>query len=74
MVETVNDIVKESKSNLRSIYGSFKSITSELDSKTVSPEFWRKERENILKVVSDSKKMKESMKTPPEKFREQFTI
>jgi len=28
-----------------------KSITSELDSKTVSPEFWRKETENILKVV-----------------------
>lgn len=61
-------------SKLKSIFPNFKSITRELDSKTVSPEFWRKERENILKVVSDSKKMKESMKMSPEKFREKFTI
>jgi type II secretory pathway component PulF len=62
------------QSNLRSIYGTFKSITNELDSKTVSPEFWKKEQENILKAVAEGKKMKESMRMTPEKFHQPFII
>lgn len=74
MVKTVNDIVKERNTNLKSIFPGFKSITSELDSKTVSPEFWKKEQENILKAVAEGKKQKESMRMTREKFVQQFTI
>ena len=55
-----------SKSKLRSVYDSFKSITAELENKTVNPEFWKKERENIIKAVKESRKFKEAMKPTPE--------
>ena len=74
MVETVNDIVKERNTNLKSIFPGFKSISDKLDSVAVSPEFWKKEQENIIKAVAESKKQKESMRMTPEKFREPFTI
>ena len=74
MVETVNDIVKERNTNLKSIFPGFKSISDKLDSVTVSSEFWKKEQENIIKAVAESKKQKESMRMTPEKFREPFTI
>ena len=74
MVETVNDIVKERNTNLKSIFPGFKSISDKLDYVAVSPEFWKKEQENIIKAVAESKKQKESMRMTPEKFREPFTI
>lgn len=67
-------MTQEKESKLRSVYGSFKSITSELDSKTVSPEFWRKESQNILNAIAEGKKMKESMKMSFEKYHQPFTI
>lgn len=67
-------MTQEQEARLKRIYGEFKTITSELDTKTVSPEFWKKESENILKYITKSKKMKESMKMSPEKFRQEFTI
>lgn len=67
-------MTQEQESKLRSVYGSFKSITSELDSKTVSPEFWKKEQENIIKAVKEGKKWKESMKMSFEKYHQPFTI
>lgn len=62
------------QSNLRSVYGSFKSITDKLKDVKVSPDFWKKEQENILKVVAEGKKMKESMKMSFEKYHQEFTI
>lgn len=67
-------MILEKKSKLRSSYGTFKSITGELGSKTVSPEFWKKESENVLKVVAEGRKMKESIKMTPEKFSQEFAI
>lgn len=46
--------------NLKSIYGSFKSITDKLKDAEVSPEFWKKEQENILNAVAEGKKMNDS--------------
>lgn len=74
MVETVNDIVKERNTNLKSIVPGFKSISDKLKDAEVSPEFWKKEQENIIKAVAESKKQKESMRMTPEKFRQPFTI
>lgn len=52
----------------------FKSISDKLKDAEVSPEFWKKEQENILKAARDGKKMKESMRMTPEKFHQPFTI
>ena len=64
----------QANNKLRSIYGSFKSITAELENKSVSPAFWIKEQQNIIKVVTEGRKMKESMKMSFEKFHQEFTI
>lgn len=61
-----------SESKLRSVYGSFESIASELENKTVNPEFWKKERENIIKIVKESRKWKESMQPTPESLNKVF--
>lgn len=59
--------MKEEQSKLRS-------ISDKLKDAEVSPEFWKKEQENILKAARDGKKMKESMRMTPEKFHQPFTI
>jgi hypothetical protein len=61
-----------SESKLRSVYSGFKSITAELENKTVNPEFWKKERENIIKIVKESRKWKESTKPTPESLNKVF--
>lgn len=62
-----------SEQTLKSIYGTFKSITDNLEHTTISPEFWKKEKENILKN-NNAKKWKESMKMSFEKYHQKFTI
>lgn len=74
MVEATNNAAVEKTTKLKSVYGSFHSITGELDSKTVSPEFWIKERENIRKANEETRKWKESMKMSFEKYHQEFTI
>lgn len=74
MIDSVNNVVKERNTKLKSVYGSFYSITSELNSKTVSPEFWKKESDNIRRAVAEGKKWKESMKMSWEKYQQEFTI
>ena len=74
MVKTVNDIVKERNTNLKSIFPGFKSISDKLDSVAVDTEFWKKEQENIIKAEAESKKQKESIRMTREKFVQQFTI
>ena len=78
MTEELKDLMdtklEEKNSKLRSIYGSFKSITDKLKDAKVSPDFWKKEQENIMKAVAEGKKMKESMRMTPEKFHQPFTI
>ena len=55
-----------SNSKLRSVFLGFKPIIAELENKTVNPEFWKKERENIIKIVKESRKFKEAMQPTPE--------
>ena len=78
MTEELNDLMntklKEKNSKLRSIFSDFKSISDKLKDAEVSTEFWKKEQENIIKAVAESKKQKESMRMTPEKFRQPFTI
>lgn len=51
-------MIPENESKLRSVYGTFKSISDALESKSisVSPKFWKTERENILKVIAEGKR------------------
>ena len=70
----MNTKLKEKNSKLRSIFPDFKSISDKLKDAEVSTEFWKKEQENIIKAVAESKKQKESMRMTPEKFRQPFTI
>lgn len=65
---------KEKITNLKEIYGSFKTITSNLKNATISPEFWKKERENIIKNNNLTKEWKNSMKMSFEKYHQEFTI
>ena len=67
-------MTEERNSRLKSVFPNFKSISDTLKDTKVSPEFWNKERENILKAIADGRKQKESMKMSPEKFRQEFTI
>ena len=70
----MNNKLEERNTNLKSIFPGFKSISDKLKDAEVSPEFWKKEQENIIKAVAESKKQKESMRMTPEKFRQSFTI
>lgn len=70
----MNNKLEERNTNLKSIFPGFKSISDKLKDAEVSPEFWKKEQENIIKAVAESKKQKESMRMTPEKFRQPFTI
>ena len=70
----MNNKLEERNTNLKSIFPGFKSISDKLKAAEVSPEFWKKEQENIIKAVTESKKQKESMRMTPEKFRQPFTI
>lgn len=74
ILKSVDDRVNERNNKLKSIYPNFKSIADKLGNEASTLEFWKKESENILKAVTEAKKMKESMKMSPEKFRQEFTI
>ena len=67
ILKSVDDRVNERNNKL-------KSIADKLSNDELTLEFWKKESENILKFITKSKKMKESMKMSPEKFRQEFTI
>lgn len=61
-------------SNLREKYGSFKSITDNIENAKVSPEFWKKEKENIRKGNEETRKWKKAMKMTFEKYHQEFNI
>lgn len=61
-------------SNLKDKYGSFKSITDNIENMKLNKEFWKKEQTNIDKRVEEGRKEKESMKMSFEKFHTPFTI
>lgn len=44
--DLIDSKVDEKRNKLRSVYGSFHSITDKLKNTKVSPDFWIKEREN----------------------------
>lgn len=72
--DLMNDKINEKTKRLKSVYGSFHSISEKLKDAKVSPEFWIKERENIRKANEETRKWKESMKMSFEKFHQEFTI
>lgn len=74
LIEGINNAIKERNTKLKSIYPNFKSISDKLKDAKVSPEFWIKENENILKAIAEGKKMKESMRMSFEKYHQEFTI
>lgn len=74
LIESVNNALKKKNSKLKSIYPGFKCVADKLKDTELSLEFWKKESENILKFVAEGKKIKESMRMSPEKFRQEFTI
>ncbi len=55
-------------------YGDFKSITTNLDKKTVKKDFWGKERTNISTLSTKSKEEKKSMKMTTQKFHQTFSL
>jgi hypothetical protein len=59
---------------LKNKYGSFKSITSNLEKKRISPLFWKKEKDNIIEQIKKGKEEKKSMKMTFEKYHQEFSI
>ncbi|BAK71729.1 hypothetical protein PJV89_11635 [Aliarcobacter butzleri] len=59
---------------LESTYGSFKSITSNLNKKTVNKEFWKKEKGNIENIVTKGKEEKKSMVMTTAKYYKAFSL
>ena len=72
--DLIDSKVDEKTNKLRSVYGSFHSITDKLKYAKISPDFWIKERENIIKANEETRKLKESMKMSFEKYHQKFTI
>ena len=58
-----NERIEQSKTekSLESVYGSFKNISSNLDEKTVTKDFWKKEKENIEIIVKRGKEERKSI-------------
>lgn len=61
-----------SESKLRSVFLGFKPIIAELEDKEISPEFWKKESENIIKIVRKYKRWKEAIQPTPESLNKVF--
>ena len=57
-----------------SSYGSFSSITTNLDKKTVKKDFWGKERTNITEQISKGREEKRSMQMTSKKFHQAFSF
>jgi len=55
--------------SLRATYGSFRSITSNLNKKTVNKDFWEIESKNIIAQIKKGREEKKSMKMSSEKYR-----
>lgn len=60
--------------SLRATYGSFRSITSNLNKKTVNKNFWEIESKNIIAQVKKGKEEKKSMKMSSEKYHQAFSL
>ena len=52
----------------------YKSIFKYLCNKRVNKEFWKKEKDNIDRIVKNGKNEKSSMYMSNDKFKKQFTI
>lgn len=55
-------------------YGSFKSITNNLNKKNVDKNFWEKERTNIESRVEKGKEEKKSMVMTTAKYYKAFSL
>ena len=59
---------------LESIYGTFDNISKDLEEKSITMEFWAKEKANIEAIVEKGKAEQESTKMSFVKLNEPFTI
>ena len=60
--------------SLKEKYGTFKTITENLNTKTVKKEFWKIERKNIIKQIKKGKEEKTSMRMSFDKYIQKFDI
>lgn len=60
--------------SLESTYGSFKSIASNLNERTVNKEFWKKEKSNIESRINKGKEEKKSMIMTTAKYYKAFSL
>ena len=60
--------------SLESTYGSFKSIASYLNERTVNKEFWKKEKNNIENRIDKGKEEKKSMIMTTAKYYKAFSL
>lgn len=60
--------------SLESTYGSFKSIASNLNERTVNKEFWKKEKNNIESRIDKGKEEKKSMIMTTAKYYKAFSL